>query len=97
MAEYEHDEETNPKNVARPMDRGPCPSSSSEICWVETHASTPPAMANPMTSAHQVIHAIAAVVVAACRVLSTTNVPSGFVVVTTPMATVITAMTERIA
>ena len=28
-------------------------------------------MANPMTSAHQVIHAIAAVVVAVCHVLST--------------------------
>jgi hypothetical protein len=44
-----------------------------------------------------VIHAIAAVVVAAWRALSTKNVPSGFVVVNTPVATVTSAMTARIA
>ncbi|WP_167880058.1 hypothetical protein [Halorhabdus rudnickae] len=54
-------------------------------------------MTNPMTSAHQVIHAIVTVVVAACYVLSAKNVPSGWLVVTTPMATVITPLIERIA
>jgi len=50
-----------------------------------------------MTSAHQVIHAIAAVVVAACRVLSAKNVPRDWLVVTRPIMTVITAMAVRIA
>ena len=96
MVLYEHDEETNPNSepyrsrAARDRRAGP-----RSPRWRST-LRRPPAIAKPITSAHHVIHAIAAVV-AAWRALSTKDVPSGFVVVNTPVATVTSAMTARIA
>ncbi len=97
MALYEHDEEMNPNNDPYPISRAPWPSRRSATSSLDVHASTPPAMANPMTNAHHVIHAIAAVVDRNWRVLSTKNVANGFDVVKTPIPTVASAMSARIA
>jgi len=54
-------------------------------------------MANPMTSTHHVIDAIAAVVVTNYRVLSKKTVDGGLAVVNTSKAIGASAMTARIA
>ena len=50
MALYEHDGETNSNAGLYPISRGPWPSNNSEIASLEVHASTPPAIAKPITS-----------------------------------------------